>query len=232
MEAVTPPGLSIINQLFVKQRTQVSLDRLHSSTNYLQTFSNRIKFYIFFDWQEEKNADGQKKKSKGMCMTADDKELFPSSSHLSIGLLRLLPADHHRVLWDNVSLDVSGRAGRGLLSRPSIHACRGGALADAVEGRHSDLILGVGIQPPDAVAGGGDAVHSLVLALRPFGSVLDDVVGDWVWVAGVPGDGHTGGGGFRDNGCAGRLRQSLGIERGGNERELYFQSTLFISEWD
>ena len=111
-----------------------------------------------------------------------------------------------------MSLDVSGRAGRGLLSRPGLHARRGGPLADAIERRHSDFVLGVGVQSPDAVAGGGDTVHRLVLAVRPFGSVLDDVVGDRVWVAGVPGDGHAGGGGLCDDGGAGRFWQSCGVE--------------------
>lgn len=104
-----------------------------------------------------------------------------------------------------MGLDVSGWAGRGLLSCPGLHTCGGGPLADAVKGRHSDFILCVWVQPPDAVAGGGDAVHCLVLAVRPFGSVLDNVVGDRVWVTRVPGDGHTGGGGLSDYGCAGRL---------------------------
>lgn len=134
--------------------------------------------------------------------------------HLSVGLLRLLPADHDRVLGDDVGLHVAGRAGRGLLPGAGLHTCRGGTLADAVEGRHSDLVLCVGVQPPDAVAGGGDAVHRLVLAVRPFGSVLDDVVGDGVRVARVPGDGHAGGSGLGDYGRTGRLRQSWGSDRG------------------
>lgn len=133
--------------------------------------------------------------------------LAVSSSHLSVWLLWLLPPDHHRVLRDDVGLHVSGRAGGGLLSRAGLHACRGRPLTDAVEGRHPDLILGVGVQPTDAVAGGGDAVHRLVLALRPFGSVLDDVIGHWVRVPGVPGDGHAGGGGLCDYGCSRRFRQ-------------------------
>lgn len=125
-----------------------------------------------------------------------------------------------------MGLDVSGRAGRGLLSSAGLHARRGGPLADAVEGGHSDFILGVGVQSPDAVAGGGDAVHRLVLAVRPFGSVLDDVVGDGVWVAGVPGDGHTGGGGLCDYGCAGRLWQSWGLESGENYI-IYYKYTIY-----
>lgn len=142
------------------------------------------------------------------------RELFQRSSHLSIGLLRLLPADHHCVLWNNVGLDVSWRTGRSLLSCAGLHPSRRRPLADAIEGRHSDFVLRVGVQAPDAVAGGGDAVHRLELAVRPFGSVLDDVVGDGVWVAGVPGDGHAGGGGLRDDGCARRLWQSWRLDRG------------------
>lgn len=140
-----------------------------------------------------------------LLLTSDQKELLQSSSHLSVWFLRLLPADHHRVLWNNVSLDISGWACRGLLSCSGLHACRGGPLADAIEGGHSDFILGVGIQSTDAVAGGGDAVHGLVLAVWPFCSILNDVIGYRVWVTGVPGDGHTGGGGLGDYGCARRL---------------------------
>lgn len=126
--------------------------------------------------------------------------------HLSVWFLWFLPADQHSVLVRNhVSLDVSGRAGRGLLSSASLHASRRRPLANAIKGRHSDFILSVGVQSPDAVAGRGDAVHRLVLAVRPFGSVLNDVVGDGVGVARVPGDGHAGSGGLCDDGCARRL---------------------------
>ena len=165
-----------------------------------------------------------------MFSTADKRSeqtaVFRSPSHLSVGFLRLLPAHHHRVLRDDVGLDVSGRAGRGLLSCTGLHARRGGPLADAVEGRHSDFVLGVGVQPTDAVAGGGDAVHRLVLAVRTLGSVLNDVVGDGVRVAGVPGDGHAGGGGLCDYGCARRLWQSWGLEK----REMK-KTTLFSSDY-
>lgn len=94
-----------------------------------------------------------------------------------------------------------------MLSRPRIHAGRGRPLADAVEGRHPYLVLGVGVESADTVAGGGDGVHRLVLAVGPFGSVLDDVVRHWIWVPRVPGDGHTGGSGLGDDGCAGGFRQ-------------------------
>lgn len=106
-----------------------------------------------------------------------------------------------------MSLDVAWRARRGLLSRPRLHSGRGRPLADAVEGRHPYLILGVGIESADAVAGGGDGVHRLVLAVGPFGSVLDDVIRHGVWVTRVPGDGDTGGGGLGDDGGAGWLGQ-------------------------
>ena len=161
---------------------------------------------------EEKNT--HKDKHCMFSSTIRNKELLQRSSHLSIGLLRLLPADHHCVLWNNVGLDVSWRTGRSLLSCAGLHPSRRRPLADAIEGRHSDFVLRVGVQAPDAVAGGGDAVHRLELAVRPFGSVLDDVVGDGVWVAGVPGDGHTGCGGLRDDGCARRLWQSWRLDRG------------------
>lgn len=112
-----------------------------------------------------------------------------------------------------MGLDVTRRTSRSLLPCAGLHACRRGPLADAVESRHSDFILSVGVQSPDAVAGGGDAVHRLILAVWAFGSVLDDVVGDRVWVARVPGDGHTGGSGLCDYGCARRLWQSWGLKR-------------------
>lgn len=117
-----------------------------------------------------------------------------------------------------MGLDVSWRASRCLFSCAGLHPSRRRPLADAIEGRHSDFVLRVGVQAADAVAGGGDAVHRLKLAVRPFGSVLDDVVGDGVWVAGVPGDGHTGGGGLRDDGCARRLWQSWRLDRGEERR--------------
>lgn len=136
-----------------------------------------------------------------------------------------------------MGLHVSGRAGRGLLSCAGLHACRGRPLTDAVEGRHPDLILGVGVQPTDAVAGGGDAVHCLVLALRPFGSVLDDVIGHWVRVPGVPGDSYAGGGGLRNYGCSRGLRQgwrsedatSLLKRRGRSSNLLASQSVSYFS---
>lgn len=106
-----------------------------------------------------------------------------------------------------MSLDIARRACGGLLSRSCIHTGRRRPLADAIEGRHPYLVLGVGVEPSDTVAGGGDGVHRLVLAVGPFGSILDDVVRNWIWVARVPGDGHTGGCGLCDDGCAGGLRQ-------------------------
>lgn len=128
-----------------------------------------------------------------------------SFTHLSIGFFRLLPANHHIVLSDNVGKDVSGRTGRGLLSGASLHTGGRGSLTDAIEGWHSDFVLGVGVEATDAVAGSGDAVHSLVLAVGPLGSILDDVVGDRVRVARVPGDGDAGGCGLGDNGCSRRF---------------------------
>lgn len=123
-----------------------------------------------------------------------------------------------------MSLDVTGRACRSLLPGAGLHACRGGPLADAIEGRHPDFILCVGVQAANAVAGRGDAVHSLVLAVRPFCSVLNDIIRYRVWVAGVPGDGHTGGGGLGNYGCAGRLWQGWGLDRGGGRETYVFDS--------
>ena len=135
--------------------------------------------------------------------------IVPVPPHLSVGLLRLLPADHHGVAGDDAGLDVAGRAGGRLLPGAGLHPQGGQALADAVEGRHADLVVGVGVQAPDAVARGGDAVHRLVLAVGGLGAVLDDVVGDGVRVARVPGDGDAGGRGLRDDGGAGGLGQSF-----------------------
>lgn len=104
-----------------------------------------------------------------------------------------------------MSKDISGRAGRGLLSSASLHTGGGGPLTDAIKGWHSYFVLCVGIEATNAVAGGGDAVHRLILAVRPFGSVLDDVVGDGVGIARVPGYGDTGGCGLCDDGYPRRL---------------------------
>ncbi len=87
-----------------------------------------------------------------------------------------------------------------MLSGPSFYSVAGRTLADRVDGGHADLVLGVGVQAADAVAGGGDGVHRLVLAVWGFGTVLDDVIGNGVGVPRVPGDGDAGGGGFCDDG--------------------------------
>lgn len=121
-----------------------------------------------------------------------------------------------------MSLDITGWACRSLLSCAGLHARGGGPLADAIEGRHPDFILGVGVQAANAVAGGGDAVHRLVLAVRPFCSVLNDIIRYRVWVAGVPGDGHTGGSGLGNYGCAGRLWQGWGLDRGGGKKRTIY----------
>lgn len=116
-----------------------------------------------------------------------------------VGLLRLIPAHHHCVLGYDARLDVPRRAGGGLLSSSGFHLVAGRTLADGVDGRNADLVLSVGVEPADAVAGGGDRVHRLVLAVRGLGAVLDDVIGNGVGVARVPGDGDTGGSRLRDN---------------------------------
>lgn len=117
----------------------------------------------------------------------------------AVGLLRLVPAHHHRVLRYDTRLDVPRRAGGGLLSGSSFHFVAGRTLADGVDGGNADLVLGVGVEAADAVAGGGDGVHRLVLAVWGFGTVLDDVIRNGVGVTGVPGDGDAGGGRLRDN---------------------------------
>lgn len=87
-----------------------------------------------------------------------------------------------------------------MLSCPSFHSVAGRTLADGVDSGHTDLVLGVGVQAADAVAGRGDGVHRLILAVRRFSTVLDDVIGNRVGVTGVPGDGDAGGGRLRDDG--------------------------------
>lgn len=118
----------------------------------------------------------------------------------TVGLLRLVPAHHHCVLGYDARLDVPRRAGGGLLSSSSFHLVAGRTLADGVDGRNADLVLSVGVEATDAVAGGGDGVHRLVLAVWGFGAVLDDVIGNGVRVTRVPGDGDAGGGRLRDDG--------------------------------
>lgn len=92
-----------------------------------------------------------------------------------------------------------------MFSSAGLHAGGWGSLADAVESGHSYLVLCVGVEPPNAVAGGGDAVHGLVFAVRPLGSVLNNVVRHWVGITRIPGDGDAGGCGLRDDGSARRF---------------------------
>lgn len=127
---------------------------------------------------------------------------------LSIRLFRLFPAHHHSVLGYNLCLDVPRWASRGLFACSSLYRLTGGTLADCVDGRDADLILGVRVEAADAVACGGDVIHRLVLAVWGLGAVLDNVVSDRVRVARVPGDGDAGGSGFGDYGRARGLGQS------------------------
>ena len=127
---------------------------------------------------------------------------------LTVGLLRLLPPHHHGVLGNDLGLDVSWRTGRRLLTCASLHRLAGWTLTDCVHGRDTDFILCVGVQPTNAVARGGNVFHCLVFAVWGFGSILDDVESHWVWVAWIPGDGHTGGGGFSNHRGTRRLGES------------------------
>lgn len=140
--------------------------------------------------------------------------------YLSVGLLRFFPADHDSVLGDDPGLDVPGGASRGLFPCPGLYPGGRGALADAVEGRHPNFVLRVGVEPSDAVPGGGDTVHRLILAVRGLGPVLDDVIGHRVGVTGVPGDGDAGGSRLRDDGGTGRLGKSC------DGRSRYFLNCL------
>lgn len=58
--------------------------------------------------------------------------------------------------------DLAGRRRRGLLSSASLHRVTGGALADGVDGRHAEVVVGVGAEAAHAVAGGGDTIDLLV----------------------------------------------------------------------
>lgn len=127
---------------------------------------------------------------------------------LPIGFLRLFPAHHHGVGGDDPGVDVPRGAGGSLLGCACLHFAAGGALADAVEGRHAELVLGVGIKAPDAVACRSDAVYCLILAVGTLGTVLDDVIGDRVRIPRVPGDGDAGGSRLGNNRRPWSLRQS------------------------
>lgn len=134
--------------------------------------------------------------------------VHPITLDLSIGLLGFIPAYHHGVLGNDTGLDVSWWAGGSLLPSPSFDWFAGWALANGVEGWHADLVIGVRRKSSNAVASGGDGVHGLELALGRLGTILDDVMGDGLRVATVPGDGDTGGGSFCYDGSTWRFRQS------------------------
>lgn len=138
---------------------------------------------------------------------------------LSVGLLRLFPAHHHSIVRYNVGLDVPWRTGGCLFASPSSDWLTRGALADGVDGRDADFVLGVGVQATDAVTRGGDVIHRLVFAVWGRSSVLDDVVCDWVGVPRVPSDGHTGGCSFSYNRSAWRLGESYCGDNTGRREE-------------
>lgn len=129
---------------------------------------------------------------------------------LSVGLLGLFPAHHHSIVRYNMGLDVSRRTGGSLFTGPSSDRLTRGPLADGVDSRDADFILSVGVQTTNAVTRGGDVIHRFIFAVWGSGSVLDDVVCDWVWVPRVPSDGHAGGCGFSNNRSARRLGESYG----------------------
>lgn len=141
---------------------------------------------------------------------------------LSVGFLRFLPSNHHRIVRYNMGLDVPRRTGGCLLAGPSFHRLAGGALADGVDGRDTNCVLGVGVKATNAVTCGGDVIHRLVFAVWGRGPILDDVICDWVWVARVPSDGHAGGCGFSDNGGAWRLGESCHGDNTGQKEEEKF----------
>lgn len=85
--------------------------------------------------------------------------------YLAVGFFRLLPPDSYSTGRDDLSLDVPRRAGRRLLPGPGVHLVAGWALADGVECRDADLVLGVGVEATDTVACRRDAVHRLELAV-------------------------------------------------------------------
>lgn len=141
---------------------------------------------------------------------------------LSVGFLGLFPAHHHSIVRYNMGLDVPRRTGGCLFAGPSLDRLAGGALADGVDGRDTDFVLGVGVQATDAVTCGGDVIDRLVFAVWGLGSILDDVVCDWVWVPRVPSDGHAGGCRFSNNRSAWRLGESCRGDNTGRKEEERF----------
>ena len=64
-------------------------------------------------------------------------------------------------------------------------------MPDAVHCRDPDLVLGVGAEPPNTVACGGDVLFDLIWSILAFRLVFNDIVGHRVWISRVPGDGDT-----------------------------------------
>lgn len=105
---------------------------------------------------------------------------------LPVGLLWLVPVDHSCGRAHHVTSDLPGcRAGR-LLGGFGLDDLAGRASADVVDRHYAELVVGVGTEAPDAVAGGGYAVNLLVQVVRVLGLVLDDVVGHGFGISGIP----------------------------------------------
>lgn len=82
------------------------------------------------------------------------------------------PQDPPRATLAPVS-HLSRGGGGGLLSCASVHHLTGRTLADGVHRRHPEVVVGVGAEPADAVARGGDAVDLLVRVLGAPGAMLE-----------------------------------------------------------
>lgn len=133
--------------------------------------------------------------------------VHPVAPDLPVGFLRRLPLDQHRAGAQHPRLDVKRWRGRRLLACTCLHRVAGWPPANVVDGHDSELVLRVGAEPADAVAGGGHPLHLLEAVVGGLGSVLDHVVGHGFRVARVPGEGDAGCRGLCHDEGGGRLGQ-------------------------
>lgn len=81
---------------------------------------------------------------------------------LPVGLLWFVPVDHSRGRAHHVTSDLPGCCAGRLFGRFGLDDLAGRASADVVDRHHTELVVGVRTEAPDAVAGGGYAVNLLV----------------------------------------------------------------------
>lgn len=86
----------------------------------------------------------------------------PVAHDLPVGLLWLVPVDHSCGGAHHVTSNLPGRRAGRLLGRFGLGGLAGRPSADVVDRHHAELVVGVGAEAPDAVAGGGYAVDLLV----------------------------------------------------------------------